>query len=113
MKKFFGRSNIIIDLLAIMVIVSIIITLSTNHQLKDYKMREINRMNYQASNYTVIGELYATTPEGVKIIQDVRGNLWEAPGLYEITRQDILVLEIENNELSKIMVVAWVKEDYS
>ena len=109
-----GRSvGIIIILIAFLITIGgwVIQSCRLASTKQEYNMREAHRAAYNESNYNIIGELYAVTPEGVDVLRDTKGNMWEVPGLYNITRKDNLILEVENNELSKVMIIVWTKEN--
>jgi hypothetical protein len=63
----------------------------------EYSAREANRSSYNASNYTVAGELYAVKPDGTEVVQDTNGRLWEIEGL-TVSTHDKLLLEVKNND---------------
>lgn len=62
-----------------------------------YKERESSLYEYNSANYYITGELYAVTPDGVKVILDANGKLWEIKDLH-VTRHNRLLLEIRNTE---------------
>ena len=82
----------------------------TNTALKttdEYKAQELQRTMYEQDNYTITGELYAVTPDGVEVVEDELGRLWEIPGLH-VTRHDRLLLEIRNgNAVVNVWRRAW------
>ena len=82
----------------------------TNTALKttdEYKAQELQRTMYEQDNYTIAGELYAVTPDGVEVVEDELGRLWEIPGL-QVTRHDRLLLEIRNgNAVVNVWRRAW------
>lgn len=101
------RKIIAIVLVIVILVIGICLqTIKLHSIINDYSMREINRNNYNSKNYTVSAELYAVTPDGIEVLQDINGKLWEVPDLH-ITRHDCLILEIKNDELSKVMIIAW------
>ena len=82
----------------------------TNNALKttdEYKAQELQRTMYEQDNYTITGELYAVTPDGVEVVEDELGRLWEIPGLH-VTRHDRLLLEVRNgNAVVNVWRRAW------
>ena len=82
----------------------------TNTALKttdEYKAQELQRTMYEQDNYTIAGELYAVTPDGVEVVEDELGRLWEIPGLH-VRRHDGLLLEIRNgNAVVNVWRRAW------
>ena len=61
------------------------------------------------NTYSILGELEGFNKEGA-ILKDIDGHLWEAPGLF-ITKSNILILEIKDNQLERVLVVTWVREE--
>lgn len=61
------------------------------------------------NNYTIAAELNGFTSNGM-ILKDTNGEFWEAPGIFILT-QNKFILEIQNNELSKVLSIIWEKTE--
>ena len=57
------------------------------------------------NNYTIAAELNGYTANGI-ILKDSNNNLWEVPGIF-LLGQDDFILEIKNNELSRVLSLIW------
>lgn len=90
--------NLLILLLAVALLGStVMLSVTLNNTRQEYSAREANRSSYNASNYTVAGELYAVKPDGTEVVQDTNGRLWEIEGL-TVGIHDKLLLEVKNND---------------
>ena len=96
-----------IGFIAVVIIFCLYITITTLKYADEYKAQELQRTMYEQDNYTIAGELYAVTPNGVEVVEDEQGRLWEIPGL-QVTRHDRLLLEIRNgNAVVNVWRRAW------
>jgi hypothetical protein len=101
-----GTVAIILLVLAALVVAWVCIKGVTTMR-EEYRQEELNRTLYAQDNYTITGELYAVTPDGVEVVEDETGRLWEIPGLH-ITRHDRLLLEVRNgNAVVNVWRRAW------
>lgn len=57
------------------------------------------------NNYTIAAELNGYTTNGI-ILKDSNNDLWEVPGVFLLGQNDF-ILEIKNNELSRVLSVVW------
>jgi hypothetical protein len=106
------QSNAVGLLIVIVVVVACIAGMVIQtHRLHEtqaqYTNRETTLHEYNVANYYVTAELYAVTPDGVEVVVDNNGKLWEIEGL-KITRHDRLLLEVRNSDtVTHVWTEAW------
>ena len=102
---------ILVLILAIIVplVLGSIATRRAEKMVQQYKDKESVLQEYNTANYYITGELYAVTPDGVQVIEDANGRLWEIADLH-ITRHNKLLLEVHNtNTVTHVWTEVWAE----